>query len=115
MRKDPALIKVMKGGNRACPDLVAAALEALDRVIPLRDGMRAQNLLSFQDDVVQTCIDTEAIFDVTHLKRVAGGLHWSANRRRSRDNSKAIALHDKMLSDEHLKYRMFDFANCVCR
>ena len=114
MQKDLALVTVIKGGNRACPDLVAVALEALDRVIPPRDWTRAQNLSSLQDDVVQTRISTKLIFDVAHLKRVADGIDSSAERRRSRDDTKEIALHDKLLPDEHLKYWIFHFANRVC-
>ena len=74
MQKGPALVTVMKGRNQVCPDLVAAALEALDRAILPRNGARAQNLSSLQDDAMQTRVDTESNFGVAHSQEVAGRL-----------------------------------------
>ena len=89
MRKDPALKEVMKDQNRADVKLVDAALVALDRLVPSRDGQQArENLVTLQEDVARTRAETESIFDFDQLKRVVSNPNWSTETRRARDDSK---------------------------
>jgi hypothetical protein len=46
---------------------------------------------------------------------VANDLDWDATPRKSRDNIREIYLHNDKLLDKNLKYRIFDFANCVAK
>ena len=89
----------MKGRNRAEPSLVAEALEALDRLVPPRDGQQASlNLATLQEDIVQTQEETSNIFDFQQLKKVANDLDWNATPRKSRDDSREIELHEKKVA-----------------
>ena len=45
MKRDPALIKVMEERNRGNPVLVQAAVLALERLVPPRDGVEASRSL----------------------------------------------------------------------
>ena len=116
MRKDQALVDVMKHRNRANVVFVERALSALDRLVPPRDGVQARESLALQrEDIARTRDETADIFNFVELKRVASSLDWNSETRRTRDGSKIIALHNRSLPDENLKYRIFDFANHVTR
>ena len=116
MRKDAALEAILIARNRSDPACAAAALEALDRLIPPRDGMQAPaNLATLQAEVQQSRIETSNIFDFNQLKRISESLDWNTTSRRTRDDSEDIELHDRRLPDENLKYRIFDFANHVTK
>ena len=91
MLKDLALAIVLKGHNRADPDLSASALEALDRLVPSCDGILVrEKLSSLQEDISQTRDKTSSIFDFTELKQIASSLDWNTATRKSRDDSKII-------------------------
>ena len=116
MKRDQALVDVMKGNNRCDPVFVEKALLALDRIVPPRDGVQAsQSLAAVQDGVAETRSLTENIFNYTELKRVSESLDWSALSRLLRNGKRTLEVHNKTLPDENLQYRVFDFANRVVK
>ena len=90
VRKDSAIKHVLKDRNRADPDLVADALEALDRLVPPRDKMVGRDgLSSLQDDIARTRGKTADVFHFADLKRIVSNLDWYAATRMSRDEGDA--------------------------
>ena len=57
MKQDPALVEVMKGCNRSNPGFVQAALLAMDRIVPPRDGVQASPRIQ----AIQASLSLEAV------------------------------------------------------
>jgi len=55
------------------------------------------------------------VFNFADFRRILSRLDWPFSTRMSGDGTREISVHNGVLPDENLKYRIFDFANSVCR
>ena len=104
MKWDPSLVNVMKGRNRGRPELVQAALLALERLVPLRvrvesgpslEAVEASpsleavkispSLEAVHGAIIEIRSSTKSILDYSTLKQIYDGPNWNASPRLSRN------------------------------
>ena len=110
MNLDQALITVMQGDSRNDAMLVALALEAIERLVPLKES---KNTPLLSQHIAQVREETSTIFSLDNLKDVVNNLDFNSPTRMSRNGSKQIKLHRKVHPDENFKYLIFDMVNRV--